>query len=102
MLCALKIRSFEIASDELSYRLQITAKQAVGGAGGLLADEASYSTPTDLIHALQSLGTPEQTIANARAAFEERMLDRWLPIGTELQLPFDTLIANGFYMEERE
>ncbi|WP_419805367.1 hypothetical protein [Terriglobus sp.] len=103
MLCALKIQSFETAGGELSYGLQITAKHAVGGAGGLLADEDTYATPADLIHALQRIGVSDKIIANAMAALQDESIrDRWVPIGTEEQIPFDTLTAHGFYMEERD
>ena len=102
MLCTLKVRLTSLPGVGPSYGLQITAKHAVGGAGGSLSDEESYPALPDLLHALESLGASEEALSDvADALGQEGVSDRWLTVGTEVQIPFDTLVAEDFYMEER-
>lgn len=103
MLCSLKVRRGEPTSGDAPCRLQVTAKHAVGGAGGVLSDEETYPAPADLFRALGSLGAPQEVTSAAISALQdENSGNRWLPIATDLQIPFDTLTNNGFHLEQRD
>ena len=102
MLCALKVRRIpEAEGDDLPFRLLITSKHAVGGAGGVISDEARYPAPDSLLAALRSLQVPAEALATAGEALETDDAEhRWLPVASGVQIPFEALTAAGFDLED--
>lgn len=102
MLCTLKVRRSQQADeDERPYCLQITSKHAVGGAGGRISDELSFSTLPELLQVLSDLQLPGDSLHTGHATVElERAQDRWLPVATGVQIAFETLTAAGFDLDD--
>ena len=82
MVCNLKVRRSQAAEEEASpYRLQISAKHAVGGAGGLISDELRYASLPDLFKALDDLRLPGDLLLTAQLTEDLwKAEDRWLLI----------------------
>ncbi|MGI4853546.1 MAG: hypothetical protein ACRYF4_05785 [Janthinobacterium lividum] len=102
MICTLKVRqSFGAAEDVTPYWPKIVSKHAVGGAGGLLSDEVGYPTLPELLQAMHTLELPSEILALTATTLETTR-EHWLPVGTALQISFETLSAAGFSLSEGE
>jgi hypothetical protein len=100
MICALSLRRRNEADGTPEYILRVVGKPALGPSGSGGQDEHSFPTQEALLQAMTSLELSPELIAKADDLLqEEAHAQRFVPIATEVQIPFDVLERCDFYLE---
>ena len=100
MICALSLRQMEDPDGTHVYVLRITGKAALGPSGTGGQDERRFPTQSALLEAMADMELAPSVLAKAAELMQEDALKhRFVPVVTEVQIPFDVLERCDFYLE---
>ena len=98
MICDLAVRRTRTEGTDV-YTLRVTGKTALGPSGTGGRDGKDFTSAADLIHTLQNLGAPEESIARAEVAMTDPTRhDRFTDVAKGLQIQFQALEQADIYL----